>query len=319
MAVNAKAIKSRIKSVKNTKKITKAMEMVSAAKMRKAVDATLGTRLYASLAHDLMDKLSLLQEPNYPLFEKREIKKLLMVVITSNRGLCGSFNANVLKAGKKLLNDKANLGSHRSRKGDELVAATTKDMQIDVLGVGRKSAAFAKKHDLNLIEVYEDLGDKPDIDRIVPISKSIIDHFKAGEYDKVVVLFTHFESSLSQVVKVRQLLPVADTDIEKMLDEFPKKEDDLVHDDTPIDTYFLEPERDAILDTVIPRLIDIQLYQAILESSASEHSARMIAMKNASEAAGEMIDNLTLAFNKARQAAITQEIAEIAGGAAALE
>lgn len=319
MAVNTKAIKGRIKSVKNTKKITKAMEMVSAAKMRKAVEATLGTRLYAGLAVELMQKLSELQEPNFPLFEKRPVKRILMITITSNRGLCGSFNTNILKFGKVLIAEKKNLATHRSKDGDVNVKPH-KDIEIDVLGIGKKSASFAKKHGLNLIEVYESVGDKPDIDTIVPISKSIIDKFREKQYDKVVLIYTHFESSLTQTPKVRQILPLSDADISKMMREAQSSGDVAVEaDKLPIDNYFLEPERDAILEVVIPRLVDILLYQAVLESSASEHSARMVAMKNASEAAGDMIDNLTLAFNKARQAAITQEIAEIAGGAAALE
>lgn len=318
MAVNTKAIKGRIKSVKNTKKITRAMEMVSAAKMRKAVEATLGTRLYAGLAADLMQRLSALQEPNFPLFEKRPVKRILMITITSNRGLCGSFNTNVLKFGKKLIDEKEDLAVHRTRRSDEIIPPE-KDIKIDVLGIGRKSVSFAKKHGLDLIEVYDHFGDRPDIDSIVPISKSIIAHFEAGKYDKVVMVYTHFESSLSQVPKVRQLLPLSDSDVAKMMEEAPKSEAKGEDDELPIDCYFLEPDRDAILEVVIPRLVDVLMYQAILESTASEHSARMVAMKNASEAAGEMIDSLTLAFNKARQAAITQEIAEIAGGAAALE
>lgn len=320
MAVSSKAIKTRIKSVKNTKKITKAMELVSAAKMRKAVDATLQARLYATLAQQLMERLSELQEPNYPLFEQRPVKKILMILISSNRGLCGSFNGNVMKFGKRLLEDKKNLAAHRGPDGKSTPSGAA-DIEVDVLGIGRKSAAFAKKNDLELIEVYDSLGDSPDIEDAIHISKNVTEKFKTGRYDKVVVIFTHFASSLSQTVKVRQLLPVAKAEVDKLLSEFPNKAHigELAPDNTPIETYFLEPSRDAIFDIVIPRLIDVQVYQALLESAASEHSARMVAMKNASEAASDMIDALTLAFNKARQAAITQEIAEIAGGAAALE
>jgi F-type H+-transporting ATPase subunit gamma len=319
MPASTKVIKTRIKSVKNTKKITKAMEMVSAAKMRKAVDATLSTRLYAARAFELMQRLSELQEPDYPLFSKRPVKKILAVLVSSNRGLCGSFNSNISKFAGAMLSDIDNLAVHRNQSGDVHIAPE-KNVSIDILGIGRKSAVFAKGHDLNLIEVYEGLTDKPDIDSVVPISKSIIEHFCSGTYDKVVVVYTHFESSLSQVPKVRQVLPLSDIDIQKMMRDVDRGQAHVSPEyELPIDCYFLEPDRDMILDVVIPRLVDIQLYQAVLESTASEHSARMVAMKNASDAASEMIDSLTLAFNKARQAAITQEIAEIAGGAAALE
>lgn len=319
MGVSTKAIKNRITSVKNTKKITKAMELVSAAKMRKAIEAALSTRLYARLAAELMERLSALQEVEYPLFRKKPVSKVLMVLMTSNRGLCGSFNANVLKFAEKLVREKENMARHRKRSGDVEVEPE-KQVTIDVLGVGKKSALFAKRAGLNLVSVYDGLSETPDIEEVLPITAHAIAAFKKEAYDKVVVVYTHFVSSLEQQVKVRQLLPVSDVDLQKILSELPEKDTvELPQDDVSVEAYFLEPDREAILDNVIPRLIEAEVYQAVLESAASEHSARMVAMKNATEAAGEMISSLTLTFNKARQAAITQEIAEIAGGAAALE
>lgn len=316
MAVNAKAVKSRIKSVKNTKKITKAMEMVSAAKMRKAIEAAIGARQYAQFAAGLMDRIGELSEPNFPLLQKRSVQNVLLVVVSSNRGLCGSFNSNILKAANKLYNSKQDLAMHR----DEDSPAPSDNVNLKVLGIGKKSALFAKKHNLELVGVYEDLFDKPDIDQVSPISNQIIEGFTKGEYDKVAVVYTNFISSLKQTPKVRQLLPVSKSDLDIMINELPESEGEVKQEDTlPIDCYFLEPGQDEILESVVPRLVEVALFQALLESAASEHSSRMIAMKNASEAAGEMIDNLTLVYNKARQAAITQEIAEIAGGAAALE
>jgi len=316
MAVNTKAIKTRIKSVQNTKKITRAMEMVSAAKMRKAIEATLGARLYATLAAELMNRLSELQEPNFPLFEKREVKKVLMILVSSNRGLCGSFNSNMFKAATQLIDDKENLGTHRNgdQKHDTLVSQT---MTVDVLGIGRKSALFAKRNKLELVSIYEDLGENPDMEDTRDISRFALEKFTDTTYDKVVVVYTHFKSSLEQTVKVRQLLPISKHDVEKMVER--EKHHVLPQEENSIETYFMEPTREAILEEVLPRLVEVQLYQAVLESAASEHSARMVAMKNASESANDMITDLTLVFNKARQAAITQEIAEIAGGAAALE
>ncbi|MBT4153461.1 MAG: ATP synthase F1 subunit gamma [Candidatus Magasanikbacteria bacterium] len=320
MAVSMKAIKGRIKSVKNTRKITKAMEMVSAAKMRKAIDAALNTRLYARLTAELMRQLSALQEPNYSLFRRNPVEKILMILVTSNRGLCGSFNSNVLKFADKILQDKENVAKHRKTDAGEEIDPE-KEITIDVLGVGRKSADFARRAKLNLISVFDALPETPTMEEVRPITDQAIQAFKDETYDKVVVVYTHFVSSLQQDVKVRQLLPVSDTDLQKILTDLPEKDEVTLPEqtDTPIECYFLEPDRDTILEEVIPRLIEAELFQAVLESSASEHSSRMVAMKNATESAGEMIDSLTLTFNKARQAAITQEIAEIAGGAAALE
>lgn len=323
MAVNTKAIKGRIKSVKNTKKITKAMEMVSAAKMRKAVQAALDTREYGNLARELMQHLSKIDEPNYELLKLRPVKNLLVVLISSNRGLCGSFNSNVFKRTAQILADKENLGRHRVENGEDILPE--KDFEISVIGVGKKSASFAKKNNYNLVAVFDSLSEKRDFDEIVPIGRMIIEEYKKGSYDKVVVAYTDYISSLSQAAKVRQLLPISPKDLEKMMGiELGKNQEEKTVsldegvEDYPLENYLFEPSTEAIVEYVLPRLVEIQIFQAVLESAASEHSARMMAMRNASDAAGDMIDGLNLSFNKARQAAITQEIAEIAGGAAAL-
>ena len=319
MALSTKAIKTRIKSVKNTKKITKAMEMVSASKMRKAVDAALNTRMYATLASELLEHLSGIDEPNIPLLEKRPIKKVLMVLISSNRGLCGGFNGNILRKSVELFKDKEDLVTHKIKSGEEAIDVL-EDVEVEVLGIGKKSAAFAKKYDLPLIAVFDELSEAPSFEDILPISNMINNSYLDKTYDKVVIVYTHFQSSLVQTVKVRQALPVTNSEIEEMIADVSKDTDKEKKEDSfPIEQYIFEPGLDSIIEHVMPRLVEIQLYQAILESAASEHSARMLAMKNASESADDMVNSLTLAFNKARQAAITQEIAEISGGAAALE
>lgn len=299
MAINTKAIKQRIKSVKNTKKMTKAMEMVSAAKMRKAVQATLATRLYATLARDLLLRLSKMESVETPLTEVRPVQNILLLLVSSNRGLCGSFNSNVFKKAHKLLD-----------------AKITGQAQVDIIGVGRKSAAFAKKYNYNLIAAFDELPVKPTFTDVAPITSMARQGFAEKKYDQVFVVFTEFVSSLRQDVRIRQLLPVTSVEIESLLGEV--TEGQLSPPDDRIE-YEFEPDPVAVTESILPRLVEVQAYQAILESAASEHSARMVAMKNASSAAGDMIKILTLEFNKARQAAITQEIAEIAGGAAALE
>jgi F-type H+-transporting ATPase subunit gamma len=325
MAVNTKAIKSRIKTVENTKKITKAMEMVSAAKMRKSVDAVLNTRAYASLASELMEHMGHLDDPIYELLQPRPVKNILVILVSSNRGLCGSYNSNVFKKTLTAIKDKESLTRQRTPSGKDILPI--KDAAVHIIGVGKKSAAFAKRNDYNLVAVFGSLSEKPNFDDIVPISTLITKEFKNGTYDKVVVAYTDYVSSLSLVPKLRQLLPISPDDLEKMLaeagterkttKEIIDKEDQ--ESQFPIASYIFEPNDDDVVEYVLPRLVEIQLYQAVLESAASEHSARMLAMRNASDAAGEMITELNLTFNKARQAAITQEIAEIAGGAAAME
>ncbi|PIR75974.1 MAG: ATP synthase F1 subunit gamma [Candidatus Magasanikbacteria bacterium CG10_big_fil_rev_8_21_14_0_10_42_10] len=317
MAVNAKAVKRRIKSVTNTKKMTKAMEMISAVKMRKAVETVQHTRLYARLGRELMEHLAHLDEPNVPLLEQRPVQKVLAIVISSNRGQCGSFNANLFKKTKLLFEDKENLGAYRNELGvDE---KSNGQFDIDIIAVGKKSVLFGKKYGYNVIAAFDELSERPSYEDIRPIANMAIEGFSAKTYDKVVIAFTEFQSSLVQEAKVRQLLPFSAKELEKMTQKLPTEETNTKEGAYPIEGYLFEPDIDVIVEEVLPRLVEIQLYQGILESSASEHSARMVAMKNASENAGEMIDELNLTYNKARQAAITQEIAEIAGGAAALE
>lgn len=328
MAINSKAIKNRIKSVSNTKKITKAMEMVSAAKMRKSVESALNTRTYAVMARQLMGHLaSLKKDTHYELLETRPVKNLLIVLISSNRGLCGSFNSNIAKKTLSALQNKINLAKHIQDDGKEIFPE--EDINIHIIGVGKKSADLAKKQGYNLVAVFETLTETRNFDEVVPIAKMITNEFKKGTYDKVVVAFTDYKSSLSQEPKITQLLPVSAHDLDEMLsklgnDKISKKEEEKnkIAEEAGLfsmDNYVFEPSKETIVEYVLPRLVEIQLYQSILESAASEHSARMMAMRNASDAAGDMINELNLTFNKARQAAITQEIAEIAGGAAALE
>lgn len=321
MPANTKAIRQRIKSVKSTKKITKAMELVSAAKMRRAIEAALNTRTYAALSRELMDHLSELSETKNPLLKIRPVQRMLVVLITSNRGLCGSFNSNIFRKTKKILDQKQNIALHRISGTQDVLPAD--GVKIDIIGVGRKSASFAKKHGYDLVAVFDHLADKPSLESILSMSKMIIDAYTAATYDKVVIAYTDYQSSIFQEPKFRQLLPLSSHDIEKMITGIGRPAERPVtttaHDvQIPIELYTFEPGLETILSYVLPRLVETQLFQAVLESAASEHSARMLAMRNATDAASEMIDELNISYNKVRQAAITQEIAEIAGGAAAL-
>ena len=317
MGVNTKAIKGRIKSVGSTKKITKAMEMIAAAKMRKAVNAALDTRTYASLAWDLLVKLSKTKKAEIPLLAIRPVKKILMIIITSNRGLCGSFNSNIIKKTAAQLKNPANLAKQRMGGKDTVINA--EEISVDVIGIGKKGADFAKKMGYNLVAAFTNMTDTPNLDDAQPIAKMVIEAYEKESYDKVIVAYTDFKSAMFQLAKLRQVLPVSETDLEKMISEIEDLSAGQVPEKINLNDYLFEPNKLDVLQTILPRLVETQIYQAMLESSASEHSARMMAMRSASDAAEDMIEELNLNFNKARQAGITQEIAEIAGGAAALE
>lgn len=286
----------------NIKKITRAMEMVSAVKMRRAVEAAVRTRTYAKLAWDLLVHLSRGQKDSLPLLEARPVQKMLLILITSNRGLCGSFNSNIIRKTAEQM---------KNTKNDQI--------EVDVIGIGKKGAEFAKKMKYNLIASFTKLPDTPRLQDILALSRMAIEDYSIKKYDKVVIAYTDFKSAIVQIARLRQVLPISEQELVNMMNINNKSEVSSPKSEVQLDDYLFEPNTTEVLKIILPRLVETQIFQSLLESSASEHSARMMAMRNATESATEMIDELTLNFNKARQAGITQEIAEIAGGAAALE
>ena len=309
-----------MKSIVNTKKITKAMEMVSAAKMRRAVEAAVRTRAYAVLANELLERLSSTDALQVPLLDRRPVEKVLLIYVSSNRALCGSFNSNLFRRTAITLTQKEKLVLHGDAAVDTLTNAGA--VEIEMIGIGKKSASFAKKQNLNLLALFDQLGDRPSFADVLPITRMVLDGYTNKTYGKIFVAFTNYRSSLAQEPMLRQLLPVSKQSIAEMLGELGKQETGpLGVEKAEFDAgqYVFEPDMIQILSSILPGLVEVQVYQAILESLASEHSARMVAMKSASDAAGDMLQELRLSFNKARQAAITQEISEIVGGAAALE
>ncbi|MFH1326239.1 MAG: FoF1 ATP synthase subunit gamma [Candidatus Falkowbacteria bacterium] len=339
-------IQRRIKSVKNTKKITKAMELVSASKMRKAVEAVLATRSYANLSwltvlnlaevakHDR--NLHKLLNPSYVKVSEGKSTKVGVILITSNKGLCGGFNTSivnkVVKSIKQTFPPALPTGQAGPLLSKEGVAKGSVEHEFVLLG--KKGAQVNYKFGYNLAAEF----DKPDVitevEEVIPVAKMLIKDYLNGKYDKVMLAYTDFVSAAKQVPRVKQLLPVNLDERDEFLGQtsppsFVKttedKPDPLLSKDGGAkeekfvnSEYIFEPSAKQVLDEMIPRLIEIQMFQAMLESNASEHSARMMAMRNATDAAGDMIDELTLTYNKARQASITAEIAEIAGGAVAL-
>jgi F-type H+-transporting ATPase subunit gamma len=319
MPQGTRELKRRIKSVNNTKKITRAMEMVAASKMRRAVMAVLGIRPYAHAAWSVLTNMARAFE-NYPidLLEAREVKRVLMIVVTSNRGLCGGFNSQLLRKVVEQVKSPKQLKVNRI--GERRIESKIPDEQIEIdfITVGKKGAAAVRKLGKNITATFDDLAHLPGIEDVRALSRIVIDDYAAKKYDKVVIAFTDYVSPVIQKPKLRQVLPVSKIDIEKQLADI----DNLAKEyglDEPAMEYKVEPDARAVLTEILPRLVEMQTYHAILESNASKESARMVAMRNATDAATDMVANLTLIFNQMRQAGITQEIAEISAGRAALE
>ncbi|QQG50567.1 MAG: ATP synthase F1 subunit gamma [Candidatus Saccharibacteria bacterium] len=281
-------LKSRIRSVKNTKQITKAMQMVAASKMRRAQEADKAAAPYTRAASELLTFLaSQGVTDDHPLFAKREVKKRLLVVIAADKGLVGAYNSNVFKAYLRELRDD-------DKKG---IANAT-------ITVGRKVSQFAARlKDTSIIGVYEHLPDRPDGSELRSVLDTARDQFISGDVDAVDIVYTEFVSSINQKATVKRILPAGFDETEVT---------DAVRD------ALYEPNIQEVLDGVAYRLVEAQLFQALLDAKASEYSMQMIAMKNATDNASDLVDDLTLAMNKVRQGAITQELAEISGGVEAL-
>ncbi len=303
MAVSTRIIRRRIKSVTSTKKITKAMELTSAAKMRKAVQSVLSSRPYSLAAWRAVSELAKTADSSlHPLLRQAGGSgRELIIVFSSDRGLCGSFISQVVK----------NFMAFMLRR-----EAT----KVDVITVGRKGQEAALRRGFRPIATFSEISVSPRVTEIRPIAKLAMDGFVSGEYDRVWLSFTDYKSAISQTAKTRQLLPIGHIDGLGDVANAQATETSLGEkvELTPSE-YTFEPDPSAVLDAMLPRLVESQIYQALLETSASEQSSRMVAMRSATEAATEMIDSLTLTYNQARQAGITREIAEISSGKAALE
>jgi len=307
-----KEIKQRIRSVKNTKKITKAMELVAASKMKRSVSRALSSRLYASYSWDLLISLSgRLEEVTHPFFTENKSEKDLLVLITSNGGLCGAYNSQVIK--KSLLMIKERSGNN-----------------LDIITVGKKGDMAMRRIGQNIIASFIDIPDNSSLSDISPLSRLIIEEYKKGDYKNVFVAYTDFVSALTQKPHIKKLLPISKEELKEFIESVGSEENSAEallqkvsrskasgnQEEVP---YLFEGDTGKLIESLSEKITRMQIYQMILESSASEQSSRMMAMKNASEAAGEMIDSLTLVFNKARQAGITQEISEISAGMASID
>ena len=298
-----KQIKNKIKSTKKTGKVTKAMESVSAVKMRKSQERAFASRPYVHAAMRILARVSGSDEAmQHPLAQKRVAAKRLVVMVTSDKGLAGSVNSAVLKQADIL-----------RRSG----------VDFDVIAIGRKAVEYAEREGITIVAKYMNVADDVTIADVYAMAAVAMDAFKNSDtYGEVNVIYQNFISTFEQAPTLRQVLPLDPAEIHYIMQGIKPKHgkfsEDIVAGDSVVN-YTIEPNATAVLDALIPQLVQILLYHALLESKASEHSARMVAMKNATDKSKEVIKALTIKFNKARQAKITAEISEITAGVAAME
>lgn len=286
---STREIRRRIRSVKNIAQVTKAMETVAASRMRRAQAQVLGTRPFAEKAWEVLSYIARLPSTENdldPLIHVRDVKRVGVVLVTADRGLAGGFNANVIRKAAQFLREKRAQG-----------------FEVEVVTVGRKGRDWLMRYDRSVRAEFTKLPDAPSTNDISPITRGVVDDYLSGHFDEVYVVYTDFINTLVQKPTVRKLLPVEPAD-------------------PPVSMapeYIFEPDPQTVLSQVLYNFTEVQILQTIYESLASEHSARMVAMRNATEAANELIDDLTLRYNKARQEGITSELMDIVGGTTALE
>lgn len=310
MPTATRDIQRRIRSVTSTKKITKAMELVASAKMRRASQAVIATRPYTNRAWEMLLNLSQRTESSHhPLLaEWPTVKKIGVVLVASSRGLVGGFNAQLTAAVAAEV--------QRMRNGAGI--------DVEVILMGKKGRSIMTQHGLPVVAEFPKEDVVTRVVDIRPMAKLAIDRFLDGTYDRVVVAFADYVSTLVQKPRLRQILPLSGAGFAAGIVglETTKERQDIVREEQAEERtfeYLFEPGPDTVLEYVLPRLVEMQIYRAVLETNASEQAARMVAMKSASDAASDLIDDLTLTFNQARQASITQDLSEISAGRAALE
>jgi F-type H+-transporting ATPase subunit gamma len=310
MANNLRDLRRKMKAIKSTRQVTKAMELVSASKMRKAVQNAQILRRYALTAWTILRRVAHVQRGSHPFLMNRPLKRILCILITSDRGLCGSLNTHILRTASQYVQSVSSLGS---------------DVQTDFIAVGKKGHQFLGRSGASVIAAFPAYSNRPSFRDVLPVSKMVIDAFIEGKYDRVVLVYSDFISALIQEPVVKVLLPFSESELQSMVQSMlpsrrMNKEEQIALDaPLPKTEYLFEPSPAEVLNRILPQLTELQIYQAILENAASEHSARMVAMRNASDNASDIIQDLTLTYNQTRQSIITAELAELSASKAALD
>ena len=305
---STKAVKQRIKSVKNTAQITKAMEVVSATKMRRSQEFALHARPYAvaslELLFNLLERSAMIPD----LLQPRAVKNTAILIVASDKGLAGAFNSNIVK------------------KTEALIAQKQKNnAQITCVTVGKKIKDYADRRNLDVAKSFSGFGDYTMPEDTLPVADFLINGFLNKSFDEVIAVYTHFRTTLQQETIIKKILPADKVSLEfaikSIVPEYGRFSETRAREqyERYQFTYVFEPSAKEIMDAIVPQLLRIHVHHILLESNASEHSSRMVAMKSASDNAGELIDRLSIAYNKARQSSITQELTEITAGREALE
>lgn len=301
MARGLRDIRRKLKAVKSTRQVTKAMELVAASKMRRAVESAERLRRYALGAWSILRRIAQAHGELHSFFQERPVEKVLVVLMTSDRGLCGSLNAHIIRASEDYLRR-----AKEARPGEK----------TDFLAIGRKGQQFLRRSGQNVVAAFPALSNHPTFRDALPIARFIIDAFQDGTYDHVVFISPRFLSALRQEIDASVLLPLSSQALH--IQDTASRAHAKDHEEKVLEFTF-EPSPAEVLNTIIPQLTEVQIYQRVLESAASEHSARMMAMRNASDNASDIFDGLTLTYNQTRQAGITSELAELSASSAALE
>ncbi|MCV6638456.1 F0F1 ATP synthase subunit gamma [Candidatus Albibeggiatoa sp. nov. NOAA] len=285
----AKEIRGKIASIKNTRKITKAMEMVAASKMRKAQDRMRKSRPYSEKIGNVISHLAQAHpEYQHEYMQEREVKRVGVIVVSSDKGLCGGLNTNLFKTSLNQLQE-----------WDE------KGIEVDICVIGNKASGFFKRIGGNIVAQATHLGDSPQLEDLIGLVKVMLDDYSDGKLDQIHLIYNHFVNTMTQDRRVHQLVPIKAVENDENLQQHSWD-------------YLYEPSAEEVLDGLLMRYVESLVYQGVVENIACEQAARMVAMKSASDNAADLIDELQLVYNKARQAAITQEISEIVAGAAAV-
>jgi F-type H+-transporting ATPase subunit gamma len=283
----SKEIRTKIKSIKSTQKITRAMEMVAASKMRKAQDRMQRSRPYAEKVRNIIGHLANAHpEYEHTYMLERDVKRVGIIVVSSDRGLCGGLNTNLFKTTLHTMKD-----------------WDSKHVEMELCTIGTKAAQFFRRVGANIVAKPTHLGDTPTLESLIGAVRVMLDAYEEGRIDQLTLIYNRFINTMTQKPEVEQLLPILRAEDERLKHHW---------------DYIYEPESETVLDMLLMRYVESQVYQGVVENIACEQAARMVAMKSASDNAGNLIDELQLVYNKARQAAITQEISEIVGGAAAV-
>lgn len=327
MKGGTKELRKRIKSVGNIRKITKAMEMVAAAKMKKVIAKTVSTRSFSEAAWGILVNISESVRRGSPLLKSRPVKRICIVLFSSNRGLCGGLNTQLVKKIFEQTKTPYSLMVNRVRGIRIEPKISPENVEIEFITVGRKGteAVIRAKH--KVVASFLDWNEQLGMNNVYPLSELLIEKYTEGYYDKVVVAYSNFVSVVRNEPKIRQILPFSRQDIEKQLEELGKEvkektrrkeELDKIEEEAEEANYIFEPSKKKVLEIILPRILEGQVYQAFLESRASEFSSRMLTMKNASDVAKDMMGEFNLYYNIARQAGITKELSEISAGMSAM-